>query len=924
MSDLEKIGLTFSKPTSKNYLIRRATFDITGLPPTPKEIDDFLADTSTKAYEKVIDRLLASPHYGERMAVDWLDIARYADSHGYQDDGMRNVWPYRDWVINAFNRNMTYDQFVKQQLAGDLMPKPTKDMLVATCFNRNHPQTQEGGVVDEEYRVEYVADRTATFGKAFLGMTVECARCHDHKYDPIAQKDYYQLFAYFNNNNDAGIIPYNGEAAPTVIIPTKEAETKLQFLKEKIMPLMLAADKENYRKDFENWLKLKPQYVAENKGLIAHFDFEAYFKTKDKNVLKDKNIPENHKMRDLKNLVDNSKVQASASMDLDRKPVLVKGKYGNGMKFIGEAGFDFSDLEFEQNQSFSISVWIQLLKYNNEGTIFATSNGEFEGNRGYMLYLQKDGRLQFSMNYVKPSNGIDKITLEKVPLNKWTNLVLTYDGKGKAEGLKLFVDGKMANHKTLTDHLTKSIVYGEFKSHWNNMPFMIGKDFRGSIQDIVYDEIKVFDRTISEIEVQEIAQNKKIVQNYFLNVNRLNPQQKDMLFEWYLYNAKNQRFNANKSDLAKVRGQYVELLTDQPEVMIMTDKNTPNQTFMLKRGAYDAPSTRVYPNTPISFGGFENTYPKNRLGLAEWLVDKRNPLTSRVLVNRLWSMLFGKGIVLSSEDFGMQGALPSNLPLLNYLASDFMDNNWDIKRTIKKIMLSATYQQGSIPSDASFQKDPDNSKYSQYPSYRFSGEMIRDNALAVSGLLVKNIGGPSVYPYQPDSLWEALATRNKTHYTQGHGNDLYRRSLYTVWKRSTPPPSMINFDAPDRYSCIIRRQKTSTPLQSLVLMNDPQYVEASRKIAERMILEGGLKKENKIAYGFRILTSRNPNQNELNILVNLLKEQSKSYELSPQKAQKLLEVGESKANPKLNKIELAAYSVVASTIMNFDESYIKR
>jgi hypothetical protein len=528
------------------------------------------------------------------------------------------------------------------------------------------------------------------------------------------------------------------------------------------------------------------------------------------------------------------------------------------------------------------------------------------------------------MGYVLPSNCIDKLSLDKLPLNTWTHLVLKYDGKAKADGFELFLNGKMVNHQTKTDNLSKSIVYGEFKSHWSDMPFMLGKDDRGTIQDIVMDELRVYDRDIAEIEVSSLSKSTDLVSRLLNSKSPLNMQQKDQLFDWYLISGINKDYQKNVDSLKIWRGKKVELLTDQPEVMVMSDRKILNPTYLLKRGAYDAPDYRVFANTPSQFGEFGKGYPKNRLGLSQWLIDKDNPLTSRVVVNRFWSMFFGKGLVVTSEDFGMQGDLPTNLPLLDYLSVDFMNSKWNVKQLLKKMVMSATYQQSSIASESALKFDPDNKFYSRFPSYRLTGEMIRDNALASSNLLVTKIGGPSVYPYQPDSLWEALATRNKIHYSQGHGEDLYRRSLYTVWKRSTPPPSMMSFDATDRYSCVIRRQKTASPQQSLIMMNDPQYVEASRKIAERMLNETNGLSTSKIEYGFKLLTSRKPNMNESQILNQLLVDQLQFFKKNPAKADKILKIGESKHDLKLDKATLASYTIVASTILNFDETYIKR
>ncbi len=911
LNRLEQKGLKPAQEASKEILLRRVSFDLTGLPPTVAEVDAFMKDTSPNAYEKAVDRLLASPHYGERMAVEWLDIARYADSHGYQDDGMRNSWPWRDWVINAYNQNLPYDKFITWQLAGDMLPNPTKEQLIATSFNRNHPQTQEGGVVDEEYRVEYVADRTNTFGKAFLGLTMECARCHDHKYDPVTQKDYYSLFAFFNSNNESGIIPYNGEASPTVILTNEETDKKLSFIREQMAPLQKAIEPTHYQQNFEKWLeasRLSPdKYNLNSNQLIGLFHFE-----------------ESAQEKEFKNAVK-TKLTGKIAGDMDKKPVVVPGVEGNGRKLIGDAGINFTkEVDFDRHQPFSISIWTNILGGGEEGTLFAKCNGEFEGYRGYRVLLKKDNSLDVSFSYVWPANSIDLRIQEKLKPNTWHHLVLTYDGSSKASGVKLFLDGKETQRKVVTDNLHKSILYGEKKTHWSEMPFMIGRDMRGSIQNVMVDEMAVYQRQLSALEVKEINGQKGAIATLLKKAAaELSKTEQAQLFEYYLLN-EDKTYAEHLAKLTKLRDEENQLLTNQPEVMVMQERKEPLPSYILDRGAYDAPKTPVEPNTPGKLISFDEKQPKNRLGLSKWLLDTRHPLTSRVIVNRFWAMAFGQGLVSTPDDFGNQGALPTHPDLLDYLATTFMHNGWDVKAFMKMVVTSATYRQASIVSPKVIEADPNNDLYSRGPSYRLSAEMIRDNALAASGLFVPKVGGPSVYPYQPEGIWEALATRNKTHYEQGKGDDLYRRSLYTVWKRSSPPPSMMNFDAPDRYICIVKRQKTATPLQSLVLMNDPQYVEASRLLAERMIKEGGQTPEARIVFAFKALTSRAPRAEELTLLQQLYEDELKDFKKEPTRAEQLLSVGEHKRDIRLDAKEVAACTIIASSIMNFDEFVVKR
>ncbi len=920
LDKIERNGLESSEKADKTTLLRRITLDLTGLPPTPTEIDAFINDTSADAYEKTIDRLLASPQYGERMGVEWLDVARYADSHGYQDDGMRTTWPWRDWVIKTFNENKPYDQFLLEQLAGDLLPSPTRDQILATCFNRNHPQTQEGGVVAEEYRVEYVADRTNTVGKALLGLTVECARCHDHKYDPISQKEYYALSAFFNNNNDSGVVPYNGEATPTVMLPTPEEEEKLASIRAKMKPLEVALVSENYKTDFKNWLARKTPDITLKEGLVAAFDFEKEVEVPKSSLNLDRKtknswggIGKKGKAISYINKVKN-RADAAVLGDDNNRPVIVEGKTGNGLEFKGDCGIRFNrDLDFDRHHPFSVSIWIKLLKAGGKGPIFNNANGDFEGYRGWACKLNEDETLSFQFTHVYPDNAIDYQTIDKIPVGEWTHIALAYNGNSKADGLTFYINGKIPKYKLHRDNLQKSLLHGAKGTNWSNYPTIIGKENSSSIEDIVMDDFLIYDRQLSSIEIQHLYNKTEATQ----------PSDAQLL-EYYLVSGKNQVFNKNLGKLTALRKEENLLTTDFLEVMVMKDKTEARPTFVLDRGMYDARGPEVQANTPSIISSLPETASNNRLDFAKWLIAKDHPLTARVQVNRLWMMLFGKGLVATQEDFGNQGNLPSHPELLDYLAVDFMENGWDMKAFLKKIMLSATYQQSSITSKIAKEKDPTNEWYSYYPAFRLSAENIRDNALAASNLLAKKIGGPSVYPYQPKGIWKALATRNATEYEQGKGVDLYRRSMYTIWKRSAPPPSMMNFDAPDRYYCIVSRQKTATPLQSLVLMNDPQFVEAARMLGERTMQEGGLTTSNKIDYIFKCLIGRSAAPQELTTIEQLYEEELADFQKDRQRTRDLLSIGDHPVNRQLNKTEMAAYTMVASTVMNFDEFVMKR
>jgi hypothetical protein len=928
---LEEKKIKHSDQADKETLLRRVSMDITGLPPTVQELDAFLKDKSANAYEKVVDKLLKSPHYGEKIGVEWLDLGRYADSHGYQDDGMRNVSPWRDWVINSFNKNLPYDKFVTYQLAGDLLPNATHEQKLATCFLRNHPQTQEGGVVEEEYRTEYVLDRVGTFGKAFLGLTVECARCHDHKYDPIAQKEFYQLSAFFNSNNETGVIPYNGEASPTIMMTTPEMEAKLKYIRKQIAPQenAIRPSQPIYKANFEKWVvkaqKNPAKYSSSKKNLKADFPFERNIlrkHTKYDEKLK-KEVPTTS-MSAYQNFAVDS-LNSYISGDWDRRPKFVKGKIGNGILIRGECGVGFHKyFDFDRNQPFSISMWINPLKPGQNGPLFNSTNAEYDGNRGYRCLLLKDGTLQVSFSYVWPANSIDFVTTEKVSYKKWQNIALTYDGSSKASGVKIFLDGKEMPVNLLTDNLNKSMEYGVDKKNWVPLPFYLGIENQKSIDNVAYDELKVYTRQLAPIEVAGIAKNSEQV-SAILKTPRKNwtEQQTNELFDFYRLNF-DPYFDAYSRNLIKLIAKESEILAFVPEVMVMSEMKTPRKTFILSRGAYDVPTTEVGVGVINKILPFDNSYPKNRLGLAQWLLDERNPLFTRVVVNRFWQNYFGYGLSKTADDFGNQGEMPSHPELLDWLATQFRASNWDVKAMQKLIVMSATYQQSSLKRKDLMEIDSENRLIARGPSYRYSHEQIRDAVLEGSGLLVHKIGGPSVYPYQPAGIWEALATRNATTYQQNHGDSLYRRGLYTVWKRSSPPPSAMTFDAPERYFCVVKRQKTSTPLQSLVMMNDPQYNEAARKLAERMMREGGTTPEGRITLAYKAMESRYPRTEEVNILKEMYQEELRDIQKNPKRVKELLSIGESKIDKSLNQNELAANTVLAMTLINFDGTVVKR
>jgi hypothetical protein len=680
LSKMAENGLKPSEIADKEILIRRVSFDLTGLPPSVEEVDEFLKDKSLNAYEKLVDRLLESPHYGERMASEWLDVARYADSHGYQDDGMRNMWPWRDWVIESFNKNQPYDEFILWQIAGDMLPDATEEQKLATGFNRNHLQSQEGGIVGEEYRVEYVADRTATLGKGVLALSTECARCHDHKYDPISQKEYYQLYAFFNSVNETGQSPYMGEASPTVIMTDEKVVKLLSYVRENIQQQQpkIARDREEYRQGFQQWLTRvkegsgQPVKLADR---IGHYPLDK--------PVEDKYI----------NLVNKNKPADMVVRQNDKYQIVAEGKFDKAVKLVGDSYVDLgADIGyFERNEPFTISIWLRTQKDSLKGAVFSKSGGFANGYRGYDLMLREDGRLSASLNHTWPANAIEVYTRDKIPVDEWVHLVMTYDGSSMANGMGIFLNGKPMQLQVITDHLKRSILtYGKDKKSWGR-PGNLRIGSRGSetLSDAFVDEFSVFDRRLSEVEIATLYGTPDPIHEYLKNEDH------QALLDHYLLNI-NSTYQQHLKTLTSLRGEENEILSAQPEVMVMGERKTPRATFILDRGAYDAPTQQVYPGTPSAVMEFPEELPKNRLGLAKWLIHEENPLTARVAVNRYWQLIFGRGIVKTSDDFGNQGELPTHPELLDWLAVQFRESGWDVKALFRLMVTSATYQQSSL------------------------------------------------------------------------------------------------------------------------------------------------------------------------------------------------------------------------------------
>jgi len=897
-------GLTPSLPADKERLLRRVTIDLTGLPPNIEEIDAFLSDSSPKAYEKVVDRLLNTDAHAERLTLEWLDVARYADSHGMHADGYRFMWPWRDWVIAAFRDNMSYDKFVTLQLAGDLLPNATKDQIIATAFNRNHPMTDEGGVIDEEFRLKYVADRTITTATAFLGLTIECASCHDHKFDPISQKEFYQLSAFFNNVKELGMTGADGNYGPNLLLTDTTTENHIRQIKDYIEEKEKEIGMENNHLISSAYANVSSTPMQ---GLVGHYPIESYATTS-----ADTN----------KYSLDNNHRSTTKS-----RPVFEKGAdgKGNALKLTGEYDelYLFDVGYFELYDPFSAGAWITTSKKepNKTQTIFGNTGQKNNFWRGWDFFLDQSNRINFRLVHSLPHNYLQVVSKDSIELNQWTHVMFTYDGSGKAAGVKLYIDGKRVDTIASFDRLYKTILPIKIGTHLpDNRPLAVGKSYRlhtgefGIFKGLI-DEIHIFDKELVAFEVNGIVQQvKSVIPNDYNS--------ESLIAEYWRRNAP--IVKRKLSELKDLRKELLSVIEPIDEVMVMEELPTPRKTFVLERGEYNSPGESVTVGTPEAILPFSEEYPSNRLGLSKWLFDKNNPLTARVTVNRYWNMIFGRGLVKSINDFGSQGDLPSHPELLDWLAVEFRESGWDVRSLLKRIVMSATYQQSAIMRKDLLESDPENILLARSPSYRFQAEVIRDIALASSGLLTIQVGGPSAKPYQPEGLWTNIYSRKLLKYNQDSGAYLYRRSMYTFIRRTSPPPFMAIFDAPNRDVCTVNRERTNTPLQALVLLNDPQFVEASKVLAERSFRLGGKQIAEQIKYAFRIVTSRTPSNEEIDILVRLYNNELKQFNEGKIKANGLLSVGDYGVDKVYDKSKLASMTMVTNTILNHDEAYMRR
>jgi hypothetical protein len=898
LAELEKRGLSPAPEADRRTLARRLSLDLRGVPPTPAEVEAFVKDTHPNAYERLVDQFLADQRWGEHRGRYWLDAARYADTHGIHFDNYREMWSYRDWVIQAFNRNQPFDQFTIEQLAGDLLPNPTLDQRVATGFNRCNITTNEGGVIPEEYLVLYTRDRTETMAQVWMGMTANCAVCHDHKLDPVSQREFYQMAAFFNNTTQGAMDGNIKDTPPVITVPRMEDRPRWITLVNMLGQARQQVEqrKQAARADFQKWFKsAKPEQIigrlpAEGLQLQA-----ALAEGKGDSL----NVRVAGQLRQVKA----SGIQWEAGHVADRALKTTATTQAE----IAEAG------DFDRNQPFSVGLWFRLPAPRVTGALVARMD-DTKAFRGWDVWVQ-NGQLGMHLINTWPSNALKVVLQNRLTQpNQWHHLFITHDGSGKAAGLRIYLDGELQAQRVIeADNLT-----GTTRT---TVPLKIGQRHTTSrLNDLLVQDLRLYTRELPADQIRSLTRGTRAA-HLLTSVGKGKPT--DALFDWWL--------NSEDTEFLK-RQQLVDQLTQEEAAIkargtvahVSQEAMSKPIAYILYRGDYDKRRDAVTPDTPKVLPPMPDSLPRNRLGLAKWLVQPGHPLTARVTVNRFWQEVFGTGLVRTSGDFGIAGELPSHPELLDWLALEFQEKGWNVKEFFRLMVTSATYRQSAEITPLKREKDPANTWLSRGPRFRMDAEMIRDYALAASGLLVNKIGGPSVKPYQPEGVWEAVAMigSNTRNYQPDSGENLYRRSLYTFWKRSAPPASMEIFNAPNRETCVVRRDRTNTPLQALVTLNDVQFVEAARVLASKALQAADTTSARLDFLAQRVLI-RPFRAEEQKVVEGLLNELLAHYRDRPAEAGRLIAFGESKADPALNPSELAAWTMLVNSLFNLDEVLCK-
>ncbi len=895
LARLEQEGLEPAEEADRRTLARRVSLDLTGLPPEPSLVDSFLKDTTSNAYEHLVDELLNSEQYGEHRARYWLDAARYADSNGIHFDNYREMWSYREWVINAFNKNMPFDEFTIEQLAGDLLPHPTMEQRIATGFNRCNMTTSEGGAIDEEYLVLYARDRTETTCAVWMGLTANCAVCHDHKYDPLKQREFYEMSAFFNNTTQPAMDGNKKDTPPVIVVPTKQDRSRWEELPEakKVAKGKVDRRRQGALDDFNAWLaKAEPGKIVEGvpvEGMVL-------------------SAP----------LKENVSPTISVFVNGYPKTLALGGTYEGvlspsafvtskaNVPSIPEAG------DFERDQAFSFGAWVKLNPDNKNGSLFSRMD-EDDAYQGWDLWFD-NGRPATHIVSKWPENALKVSAKKAIEPNKWTHIFVTYDGSSKGEGVNIYVDGRIQEVEYPNNKLEGTIK--------TKVPFKIGQRSKGSaLEKAGLQDLRIYTRVVKADEISTLKEKPRLA--YLVSKSARTDEEQKTVFDGYLNNYDNEYIGMAKT-LAGLEQEERDIKKRGTVAHVMNEKDTEPAAYVLYRGEYDKRRDKVSPATPKLLPAFGEDLPRNRLGFAKWLMEPDQPLTARVTVNRMWQEIFGTGIVRTSGDFGVSGELPSNQALLDWLAVEFRESGWNIKHMYKLMVMSSAYRQAATMTPEKIAKDPDNRFVSRGPRFRMDAEMVRDYALCVSGLLSKRIGGASVKPYQPDNVWETvgMAESDTRNYKRDSGEKLYRRSLYTFWKRMAPPPSLEVMNAPPREVCTVRRERTNTPLQALATLNDVQYIEAARQLAEHTLQNCNSESE-RLDYIAQRVLARPLRDKERPIVENVLSDLQAHYKDAEKDAETLIRTGESKPDPKLEPVQLAAYTMVVNQMLNLDETLNK-
>jgi hypothetical protein len=910
LAQLEANGLKPAPEADRRTLARRLAFDLTGLPPEPADVEAFVNDKSEMWYEKYVEKLLASPHWGEHRGRYWLDYARYADTHGIHFDNFREVWAYRDWVIAAFNKNQPFDQFTIDQLAGDLLPNPTLDQKVATGFNRCNITTNEGGVIAEEYVVLYARDRTETTAAVWMGLTAGCAVCHNHKYDPLTMRDFYSMSAFFNNTTQNAMDGNVHNTPPIINVPRPEDRPRYDVVVKELEAAKAKVDarKAAARADFTAWTKTAKPEDFEPRPPSEGLAFHAPLKETGSEGI---------------------------AVNVNGRGRLVKltpGYDWNGTRQDKSKGaftirpgapIAFNDVgDFDRTQPFAVSAWVSLNGRNVNGALVSRMD-EAAKHRGWDVWIQADKVAMHVINQY-PENAVKVVAKNAIPPNKWTHVTVVYDGTGKSGGIKIYYNGELQPTTVENDTLTATTR--------TSVPFKIGQRNNSSriAPAVSLEDLRLYNRQITAVDAQRISGARHIAEVLAKPAAKRTPQETDELFGWWLA-AKDEPYREAVVAHQKIQEEEVAIRARGTIAHVMNERpNSEPGAYILFRGDYDKRRDPVKADTPLSMPPMAKDLPRNRLGLAKWLLAKEHPLTTRVTVNRFWQEVFGTGLVRTSGDFGIAGELPSHPELLDWLAIEFREPTaglccedgtpWDVKRFFKLLVTSATYRQAAVATKEKLEKDRDNRLLSRGPRFRMDAEMIRDNALAASGLLVRKLGGPSVKPYQPEGVWEAVAMigSNTRNYKPDSGENLYRRSMYTFWKRSAPPAAMEVLNAPNRETCTVRRDRTNTPIAALLTLNDVQFVEAARVLAEKS-LKAAPDDEARINFISLRLISRPFRPQELEIVKSSLAALRTNFKTKPEESKKLIAFGESKADPTLDPSELAAWTMLVNQLLNLDE-----